>query len=339
MYIAVLKGLYPPRMLKDSHGRIIDYLRLAVTDRCNLRCTYCMPEQGLTWLPQPSIMQYEENLRLVHLLVGAGVTKVRITGGEPLVRKDLIPFLADLKKLPGLKHLALTTNGVMNESQALALCELGLNSVNLSLDTLDASRFAQITRRDFLPQVLNTLKIFLDHRLPVKINAVLQKDTSAQEILDLIQLAKQESLSLRFIEAMPFDGGEGLVQQNWTALNLLAFFKDHFPDLQTLPWVPGNTASNYQVPGFAGTLGIIAAYSRSFCGTCNRIRVTPQGLLKTCLYDEGVFNVKELMREGASDTQLLEAIQNAVLHKAKDGKEAEARRFTPVHESMATIGG
>lgn len=339
MYIAGQKGLSYHRMLKDPHGRVIDYLRLAVTDRCNLRCNYCMPEQGLNWLQQPAIMQYEEYLRLVRVLLGAGIRKVRITGGEPMVRKDLIPFLFDLKKLQDLNHLAITTNGVMSQAQALALCQLNLSSINLSLDTLDEKRFEQITRRPYLAQVLETLNVFLAHKVPVKINAVLQQDTSPEEILELVALTQHHPLELRFIEAMPFDGGSGQVKDQWTASKLLIFLENEFPGILPLPWINGSTASSYQVPGFDGTLGIIAAYSRSFCGTCNRIRVTPQGLLKTCLYDEGVFNVKDMMREGATDVQLLEAIQFAILHKARDGKEAEARRFTPVHESMATIGG
>ena len=329
-------------LLLDNHGRIITYLRLAVTDRCNLRCHYCMPEHGLEWLSRSELLSYEEMLRLCSVLVRLGVDKVRITGGEPFVRKDLLQFLTALSKLDGLQQVSLTTNGVINEPLVPELKKLGIHSVNLSLDTLDRERFFQITRRDELPRVLDTMDALLRHDIPVKINAVVMDGQNTDDLIPLAEMTKNLPVDVRFIEEMPFNGGDHTTggQLRWDYLRILEALRAEWPGLEKIPDPPFSTSMNYRLPGHRGKVGIIAAYSRTFCGTCNRIRITPQGVLKTCLYDHGVLHLRDLMRAGLNDVQLTEHLRDAFRHRHKNGWEAEkARHGRPVEESMATIGG
>ncbi|SDT09551.1 cyclic pyranopterin monophosphate synthase subunit MoaA [Mucilaginibacter mallensis] len=327
-------------MLIDNHGRPINYLRLAVTDRCNLRCFYCMPEDGLNWLSRKELMSYEEMLRACTLLVSMGIQKIRITGGEPFVRKDIMSLLTSISELNGLDELSLTTNGVLTAPHVAQLKNIGVKSVNLSLDTLDAGRFFAITRRDEFAAVMTTLDELLKHDIEVKINAVVMDGKNTQDIIPLVELTKELPVSVRFIEEMPFNGdGHIYTGLNWDYIRILDAIKDHFPEIKKMEDPAYSTAYNYHIPGHMGSVGIIAAYSRTFCGTCNRIRITPQGTLKNCLYDNGVLNVKDLIREGKSDEDIKESLLNAFNNRVKDGWEAESLVSTGIHESMATIGG
>ena len=329
-------------VLKDNHGRKINYVRLAVTDRCNLRCFYCMPENGLHWLERKELMTFEEMMNICSLLVKMGITKIRITGGEPFVRKDIMQLLSGLSRLENLEQLTITTNGVLTAPFVPELKKIGIQSVNLSIDTLDRGRFFSITRRDELPNVLQTLEALLLHGIETKINAVVMEGKNTEDIISLAEFTKDMPLSVRFIEEMPFNGSEahspGL---HWNYIRIIEKLKEKYPGLKKIPDPPYSTSYNYQVPGHQGKIGIIAAYSRSFCGTCNRIRITPVGELKTCLYDDGVLNIKDEMRKGLSDDELKTILLNAFGHRPKDGFEAEQKRKekNPVHESMATIGG
>ncbi|WP_426667313.1 GTP 3',8-cyclase MoaA [Mucilaginibacter sp. McL0603] len=329
-------------MLTDNHGRKINYLRLAVTDRCNLRCFYCMPEEGLNWLSRAELMTYEEMLQTCTLLVKMGIDKIRITGGEPFVRKDIMQLLSSLSKLKGLNELTITTNGVLTAPLVPELKKLGVHSVNLSLDTLDANRFFSITKRDEFHKVMETLEQLLKYDVEVKINAVVMDGKNTQDIVPLVQLTKELPVSVRFIEEMPFNG-DGHIYDGlkWDYVRILDEIKHEFPNMQKLTDGAYSTSYNYQIPGHKGSVGIIAAYSRTFCGTCNRIRVTPEGELKTCLYDAGVLNIKDLMRKGISNEDLQVKLIDAFTHRPKDGWEAEHNRNVnhPAHESMATIGG
>jgi molybdenum cofactor biosynthesis protein A len=329
-------------LLTDNHGRKINYLRLAVTDRCNLRCFYCMPQEGLNWLSRKELMTYEEMFQTCSLLVRMGIEKIRITGGEPFVRKDIMQFMTALSKLSGLNELTLTTNGVLTAPHVPELKKIGIKSVNLSLDTLDANRFFTITRRDEFSNVMETLEELLKHDIEVKINAVVMDGQNTQDIIPLTALTKELPVSVRFIEEMPFNG-DGHVYSGiqWNHVRILDEIKDKYPSIQKLPDPPNSTAYNYQIPGHQGSVGVIAAYSRTFCGTCNRIRITPTGELKTCLYESGGLNIKDLMRRGTNDEQLIHILLNAFQHKAKNGWEAEGARGegAGVHESMASIGG
>ncbi|MEM1216708.1 MAG: GTP 3',8-cyclase MoaA [Bacteroidota bacterium] len=328
-------------MLYDNHGRLVNYLRLAVTDRCNLRCFYCMPAEGIDYLPRQELLTYEEMLRLVRILHNLGITKLRITGGEPFVRRDMMAFLRAISQL-GLEQINLTTNGTVTASLVPELRALGIYSVNLSLDTLDRERFRQITRRDQFPNVWATFEALQVHGIPTKINAVVMEGQNINDIIPLVELTREHPVGVRFIEEMPFNGaGSHYSVLTWDHRRILTYLRQHFPTLEKIPDLPHATAASYRVPGFRGTVGIIAAYSRTFCGSCNRIRMTPKGTLKTCLYDDGVLNIRDLLRAGATDAQVADAFRSALGHRAKDGWEAEQRRSfgLPVQESMATIGG
>lgn len=328
--------------LYDNHGRLINYVRLAVTDRCNLRCFYCMPEEGIKYVARQELLTYEEMTRLIHLLVDMGIEKIRITGGEPFVRKDMMQFLRTISRLEGLKKINITTNGTLTARLVPELKALGISSVNLSMDTIDRDRFKMITRRDEFDKVMQTFHALLEHGIKTKINAVVMQGKNTEDLIPMTELTRQHPISVRFIEEMPFNGeGSHYEKLHWNHRRILQHLQSHYPNLEKIPDPPHSTSMNYRVPGYEGSIGIIAAYSRTFCGTCNRIRITPQGMLRTCLYDNGVFNIRDLMRAGASDEQLRDAFLDALSNRAKDGWEAEkTRRFgLPVQESMSTIGG
>jgi cyclic pyranopterin phosphate synthase len=328
--------------LYDNHGRLVNYVRIAVTDRCNLRCFYCMPEQGIQYVDRHELLSYDELLRLVRILVGLGVDKVRITGGEPFVRRDMMHLLREMSRIAGIRQINLTTNGTTTAPHVPELKALGIHSVNLSLDTIDRERFFQITRRDVFPQVMETLEALLSHGIRTKINTVVMDGQNIEDLIPLAELARDKPVDVRFIEEMPFNGeGSHYPVLAWDHRRILEHLRAAFPTIEKIPDPPHSTSYNYRVPGFQGTVGIIAAYSRTFCGTCNRLRITPQGGLKTCLYDNGIFNIKQIMRAGASDAQVAEAVLQALGNRAKDGWEAEKNRNfgLPVTESMATIGG
>jgi len=334
----------PATLLHDQHGRPLEYLRLAVTDRCNLRCFYCMPEEGITYLPRHELLSYEEMLRLTGLLATLGVRKVRLTGGEPFVRRDLLPFMERLAQLPGIVDLSLTTNGVLTAPHVPALARLGVRAVNLSLDTLDRARFAAITRRDELPRVLATLDALLEAGIQVKINAVVMDGQNIADLVPLAALARDLPVDVRFIEEMPFNGGShaaGPASLPWNHVRIRRHLEEHFGALTPVPVPAGATAAEYAIAGHRGRVGIIAAYSRTFCGTCNRLRLTAEGGLKTCLYDQGVLDTRALLRGGAPDAEIVAALAAAFRYRAANGFEAERQR--PLHqlsfESMATIGG
>ncbi len=329
-------------MLFDNHNRPINYVRLAVTDRCNLRCFYCMPEAGIRYVAKKELLSFEEIERLVRLLASMGISKVRITGGEPFVRNDLMKLLAVLVDIPGIAQVHLTTNGVLTAPHVSALKSLGIASVNLSLDTLDQERFREITRRDEFVRVWETFEALLAHGIPVKINAVVMEGRNTDDIFNLAELTRKYPVSVRFIEEMPFNGeGTHYPVLNWTYARILESLKTAYPTIQRKADPPNSTAYHYEIPGHLGDLGIIAAFSRTFCGSCNRIRITAQGELKTCLYDDGVMSIRDLIRSGLTDEQVKSALLSALAHRPKDGFEAESQRdaTSPVHESMSTIGG
>lgn len=332
----------PSSILYDNHGRPINYLRLAVTDRCNLRCFYCMPEEGIHYLPKKELLTFEEIERLVGLLATMGITKVRLTGGEPFLRTDLMKLIERIKAIEGISDLHLTTNGLLTTPHIPELKRLGIASVNLSLDTLNRERFKLITRRDEFEKTWGALQLFMENDIPVKINAVVMENKNTEDIIPLVELTKQYPVSVRFIEEMPFNGeGSHYSQLKWTHTEIVRFIQQSYPDLQRESDPVHSTAYHYRLPGAKGNIGIIAAFSRTFCGTCNRIRITAQGELKTCLYDDGVLNIKTLMRDGKSDDEIKYKLLRAFSSRPRDGFEAERNRTKgkPVNESMSTIGG
>ncbi len=328
--------------LFDNHNRPINYLRLAVTDRCNLRCFYCMPEEGIHYLPKKELLTFEEIYRLVSMLATMGISKVRLTGGEPFVRTDLMKLIRSIVEIPGIKDLHLTTNGVLTSTFIPELKKIGIASVNLSLDTVDKQRFKAITRRDEFEPVMKTLDLLLENEIPVKINAVVMDGKNIDDIIPLIELTRNNKVDVRFIEEMPFNGeGNHYTSLAWTYKKIISYIQEHYPALHKIPDPDYSTSYNYSIPGYKGSIGVIAAFSRTFCGTCNRIRVTAQGVLKTCLYDDGVLDIKTLLRSSLEDEAIKEKLLYAFRHRVKDGFEAEKKRsdHLPVHESMSTIGG
>ena len=326
-------------LLFDNHGREMSYLRLAVTDRCNLRCTYCMPAEGIAYLPEKKLLSWEEMLRIVHVLNQLGIRKVRITGGEPFVRPGLMEFLQELAKIENLEN-CLTTNGVLLENHLDSLLNLGIKNVNLSLDSLDSERFFKITRRNDFDQVYRNLMRMIEANFIVKLNAVVMHGMNETDILPLVNFTEKHPVSVRFIEEMPFNGS-GLVEEKlfWDYRRILSHIKSEFPHIEEVPMAYGETSKNYHVPGFMGDVGIIAAFSRTFCGSCNRIRVTSLGQVKTCLYDDGVFDLKDYLRLGVSDEDLKNTMIKIFGERPKDGFEAENNRKGVINESMTSIGG
>ncbi len=328
--------------LFDNHGRPINYLRLAVTDRCNLRCFYCMPEEGIKYLPKKELLSFEEIERLVMLLASMGISKIRLTGGEPFVRNDLMSLIKKISGIEGITNIHLTTNGILTGPHISELKSLGIVSVNLSLDTLDRQRFKMITRRDEFAKTWETFEQLISHDIPVKINAVVMDGKNIDDIIPMVELTKKFPVSVRFIEEMPFNGeGNHYPTLTWTYKKIMDHIRAEYPSIQKEADPLYSTSYNYKVPGHLGSIGVIAAFSRTFCGTCNRIRVTAQGTLKTCLYDEGVLNVRDLMRDGYTDEEIKMQLLKAFSNRPKDGFEAEAKRMagSPVKESMSTIGG
>lgn len=321
-------------MLTDAHHRIIDYVRLSVTDRCNLRCTYCMPEQ-MRFVKSSALLTDAEIITLLETLAAAGISKVRITGGEPFLRPGLVPLLAKIKAIPGIQQIAVTTNGVLTRHHIPELKALGITHINLSLDTLQPARFQQITRRDQFAAVMQTLDSLLAHQLQVKLNVVVMDQVNTDELVHFAALTRDQPVSVRFIEEMPFNGqGHGFSGIRWNYEAILQTLRETYT-LHKLPDAPHSTALNYSIPSHLGNIGVIPAYSRTFCGTCNRLRISATGSVKTCLYGQDALNVKDLIRSGE---ELLPAIQHALHHRAANGFEAE-RLHTTALESMSVIGG
>lgn len=300
-----------------------------------------MPEEGINYVDRKDLLTFEEMERLISVLAELGISKVRITGGEPFIRKGIMGFIEQISRIDGIDQLHITTNGTHISGLAERLKALKVKSINLSLDSIDPERFFKITRRDVFEQVWKSMYELIDSGIRVKLNAVVMKEHNLQDIVPMVQLTKQLPIDVRFIEEMPFNGSGNRHQRlEWDHHAILNHIAEAFPSIQKSEDPAFATASHFQVPGHLGKIGIIAAYSRSFCGTCNRIRLTPKGMLKTCLYDEGVFNIRNIMRAGASNDQLKDTFLQALSNRAKDGFEAEnKRKGDQASESMATIGG
>ena len=328
-------------MLYDNHGRRLNYLRLAVTERCNLRCFYCMPEEGLPWNTKDQILSYEEMLRLVRILADLGISKVRITGGEPFVRRDLIPFMSELSHIDGIEKINITTNGTAPLKHIDAMKAIGINSVNLSMDSLDAARFLAITRRNEFDKVWAFYRGLLEAGINTKINAVVMQEHNLDDIIPMAELTLQDNASIRFIEEMPFNGGSKDYQPiEWNYKKIVSHIQTKYPSIERLDDEKSSTSYNYRLPDGIGSFGVVPAYSRSICGTCDRIRLTPQGELKTCLYQNGGFSFRDFMRESTTDDDIQQKFLELFQKRTKTGFEAEQQKTeSSSFESMATIGG
>ena len=322
----------------DRFGRQIRYLRISVTDRCDLRCVYCMPEHGVEHLPHSALLSYEQIVRLARLFAELGIDQIRLTGGEPLVRRGLPQLVRALKDVEGIRTVNLTTNGVLLAEQLPALLAAGLDGVNLSLDTLDRAQYAALTRRDELPRALAGLEAALAAPgLTVKLNCVPVGDNDSQ-LVPLAALARDRDLAVRFIELMPIGLGATLPRR--TQAEVLEHLEEAFgpalPCAQTGGAGPGHYVT---FPGFRGRVGFISAMTHQFCGSCNRVRLTATGFLKTCLQYEDGADLKALLDAGADDAALRGAIEEAIFHKPAQHHFAAPRAPGDERRNMNQIGG
>jgi len=328
-------------MLTDKFGRQITYLRLAITDRCNLRCQYCMPAHGIDIVDRQDLLTYKEMYRITRVLSELGVNKIRLTGGEPFVRKDFIHFLETLSFNKNLDQINITTNGALISKHISKLEKLGIHAVNLSLDTLKADKFKKITRRDVFEETMQTLDNLLASKLTLKLNVVIQPGVNTDEIASFIALTKDKDIAVRFIEEMPFNGiGLRKTDEVWNLDKIYSEAAKYFKNIIPLDDKKSSTSKNFKINGYTGSFGIIPAFTRTICNDCNRIRITATGMFKNCLFDDGVFNIRDFIRNGASDDELKTLFIKTVQQKPINGFVAEAnRKNKKVSESMSTIGG
>ncbi|MEA2427406.1 MAG: 3,8-cyclase [Thermoleophilaceae bacterium] len=326
--------------LVDGHGRHISDLRVSVTDRCNFRCQYCMPADGLPWLERSAVLSFEEIERLVALFASMGVTDIRLTGGEPLVRRQFPALVSMLAKVDGVEDLSLTTNGYLLERDAAALVEAGIDRVNVSIDSLQRDRFFHITRRDSLPQVLRGLDAIAAHPEvhPIKVNAVAMRDFTEQEAIPFAQFARSTAFQVRFIEFMPLDADHAWSADQVLTGEELRQIIDAVHPLEELPREPSSTARVFRFADGRGEIGFINPVSEPFCSDCNRIRLTAEGKLRTCLFSIHETDLREPLRTGASDAELEKLVRDAVWRKELKHHVGEPG-FRQPPRTMSAIGG
>jgi cyclic pyranopterin phosphate synthase len=326
--------------LRDGWGREIKSLRVSVTDKCNFRCTYCMPAEGLEWLPRDEILDYEEIARLVRIMAAMGVEEVRLTGGEPLVRREMPTLVRLLAATRGVNDLSLTTNGILLDRLAGPLVRAGLRRLNVSLDSLSHVRFAEITRRDALDRVLAGLEEAERHPQlrPIKVNCVAIRGFTEEEVPALAELARRKPYVVRFIEFMPLDADEAWREDAvLTGAEIRALIEERWP-LVELPTKASSTARRFRFADGAGEIGFVNPVSEPFCSSCDRIRLTADGQLRTCLFSRREWDLKTPLRDGSSDGQIESLIRWAVSHKELKHKINEPG-FVRASRSMSQIGG
>jgi len=326
--------------LFDGHGRRIGDLRVSVTDRCNFRCQYCMPAEGLPWLERSEILTFEEITRLVRLFAEMGVGDVRLTGGEPLVRRDFPRLVSMLSALDDVGDLSVTTNGYLLERDAAALVEAGVDRVNVSIDSLQRDKFFEMTRRDALPQVLRGLDALAQHPEvhPIKVNAVAMRGFTEDEALRFAEFARSTAFQVRFIEFMPLDADHAWKPDSVLTGEELRSMIDATHPLEELPREPSATARVFRFKDGQGEIGFINPVSEPFCADCNRVRLTAEGKLRTCLFSLHETDLREPMRAGAADDELETVIRDAVWRKELKHHVGE-QGFRQPARSMSAIGG
>jgi len=323
--------------MRDSYNREIEYMRVSITDRCNLRCRYCMPKKGVPFIPHEEILRYEEILRICRLAAQAGINNFRVTGGEPLVRAGCMDFIRALKKLPHTRQVTLTTNGVLLAEHLAELADIGIDGINISLDTLDPDIYKDITGGDELKQVMLSLQAALEMGLKIKINCVPIRGINSDGLLEIAQLAEKYPLDVRFIELMPLGSGQGF--EPIGSDQIINLLKGRYPDLKRSLLRHGlGPARYYTSRKLQGSIGFIDAISHSFCQNCNRVRLTSVGRLKLCLYYQDSVDLKELLRNGASDDALFAAIQSAIRKKPEKHCFGSSQQ-TAEQGKMFQIGG
>ena len=327
--------------LVDGWGRRIASLRISVTDKCNFRCTYCMPAEGLEWLRRDEILSFEEIARLTRIFAELGIEEVRLTGGEPLVRRELPELVRMLASIAGVRDLSLTTNGVLLDRLAGRLVDAGLRRINVSLDSLDHVRFAEITRRDALDQVLAGLAEAerYPQLCPIKVNCVAIRGFTEDEVPALAELARHKPYAVRFIEFMPLDADRAWSSDKvLTGGEIRALIEARFGPLVEVPTKPSSTARRFRFGDGTGEIGFVNPVSEPFCSSCDRIRLTADGQLRTCLFSRREWDLKTALRDGSSDQRIVELIRFAVHHKELKHRVNEPG-FVRASRSMSQIGG
>jgi len=331
-----------PTRLIDAYGRRISDMRISITDRCNFRCVYCMPEEGMQWLKSSSILSYDEIERVTRVAVDLGIEEVRLTGGEPTLRPHLPDLVRRLSPIDGIRSLSLTTNGFFLRDQAGPLADAGLTRINVSLDTLQHDRFHAVARRDGLDQVLAGLEELEKHPsiAPIKVNVVAMRDFTEDEVVAFAQLARRKPYVIRFIEFMPLDAdGNWQRERVLTGAEIKAIVERDFMPLVPIAAEASSTSRRYTFADGIGELGFINPVSQPFCGTCNRIRLTADGQIRTCLFSIDEWDLRGPLRAGASDAELADIFIEAVSHKELKHKINEGDAFQRASRSMSQIGG
>jgi cyclic pyranopterin phosphate synthase len=328
--------------LVDSYGRRIKSMRISITDKCNFRCTYCMPAEGLSWHKKVEILSYEEIERVARVAVSIGIEQIRLTGGEPLVRRDVPVLIRLLRCIEGLRSLSLTTNGLLLKQQARALVEAGLSRINVSLDSLVREKFAQITRRDQFNRVLEGLAE-LEHYpsiFPIKVNAVAMRGFSEEEVLDFVCLARSKAYLVRWIEFMPLDADQIWRKEDiLTGKEIKQIIEAEYGQLKLIPSTDlSETARRYTFSDGIGEVGFINPVSEPFCSSCDRIRLTADGQLRTCLFATQETDLRSVIRSGADDEILAHTLRQAVWHKELKHFIGD-KQFRRANRSMSMIGG
>jgi molybdenum cofactor biosynthesis protein A len=328
-------------MLIDNHNRKINYLRLAVTDRCNLRCNYCMPSEGIDFVKNDKLLSIKELIQVSRILVDQGIDKIRITGGEPFVRKDLMVLLRELTKMNGLDDISVTTNATLIGPYIDELKQLGIKNINVSLDSINRDTFERITRRNQFDIVHNNLIRLITEGFNVRINFIVLDGQNEQDILPILEVMKHYNVSVRFLEEMPFNGGsKNFASIKWNYKAILEHINKKYPDFEKLESPDTSTSINYKIKGHKGTFGIIPSFSRTFCGSCNRLRVTATGDVITCLYGKPKTNLRDIVRSNSAEENIKSAILTAIGSRAKTGFDAQKEHSTTVFDnSMTSIGG
>ena len=329
-------------ILQDSHGRDHAYLRISLIERCNLRCTYCMPEEGVKLSPKSHLMTYEEIYDIAKIFVNNGVTKIRLTGGEPLIRKDIPVILEKLATLP--VELSITSNAVIIDKFIDVLKANGVNKINVSLDSLDEGKFKHITRRNEFKKVYNNILLLVKEGFEVKVNAVLMKNFNDNEIINFINFTKDLPVSIRFIEFMPFDGNKWDMAKMVSYAEVMEYVNKSFADdnIERLQDAPNDTAKNYKIKGYKGTFAVISSVTNPFCDSCNRLRLTANGRLKNCLFSSGESDLLTTLRAGKSIEPIIQKAVRAKF-KVRGGmdtlKKLQEPKLHNNNRSMITIGG
>lgn len=319
--------------MKDGQGRKVDYLRISVTDRCNLRCIYCMPEKGIEKKEHEDILRYEDIIKVVKSAAVLGIKKVRYTGGEPLVMRNIDKLIYETARIPGIEDIAITTNGILLNDMAEELNKAGLKRVNISLDTLNKYKFKNVTRIGDLDKVLNSIDKCISLGMnPVKINTVLMRGINDMEVDDFINLSKKMPIEIRFIELMPI--GEGVKLYESSKMSFREILDEH-PELISVKTKPGSTAELYTLKGAKGKIGFISPISCKFCSSCNRIRLTSTGTIKPCLHSKDEISLRELLY---NEVALTEALKAAIFNKPLEHHLVEESQSRS-EKMMYQIGG